>query len=391
MEDRTRLYLRGRFRDHYRRFPAQLPPAADEREWAYIPWHGGPGTKMIRHNSLLDLGSIDDFLARERPQHVFYSAGRFERPGAATMQSKRWHGADLIFDLDADHLPTVDPTEDDYIEMLAECKRALEKLLDFLIEDFAFEDISIVFSGGRGYHVHVRDVNIQQLERDQRREIVDYVRGIGLNFEDLIQEEVVSGIGRRTPASKRTLDISGGWGRRVHQYILTFLDELLKLDDDTAIERLERLEGIGQRKAEAILRASRENFAAINEGNIDVHPAFFQLVQMLTIQAISDENAPIDEPVTTDTNRLIRLPGSLHGGSGLSVVPIDYTDLGAFDPLVDAIPETFTSHDIAVDISEPVTVDLGGVRRTLDAGPAQVPEYIGIFLMARGSAEKGKE
>jgi len=35
--------------------------------------------------------------------------------------------------------------------------------------------------------------------------------------------------------------------------------------------------------------------------------------------------------------RLIRTPGSLHGGSGMRVVPLDLHDLEDFDPLVDAV------------------------------------------------------
>jgi DNA primase small subunit len=95
--------------------------------------------------------------------------------------------------------------------------------------------------------------------------------------------------------------------------------------------------------------------------------------------------------VSTDTNRLIRLPGSLHGGSGLSVERIPRGEIEAFDPLVDAVPETFRGHEIAVEITEPGVVELGGDRFTLEEGVHTVPEYLGVFLMARGRAEKGEE
>ena len=38
--------------------------------------------------------------------------------------------------------------------------------------------------------------------------------------------------------------------------------------------------------------------------------------------------AQADEPVTTDVKRLIRHPGSLHGGSGMRVVPIPHRSAG---------------------------------------------------------------
>jgi DNA primase small subunit len=392
MEERTRAYLRGRFGDHYRRTDVTPPPAANEREWGYIPWTAGPGETMVRHRSLLDLGDLEAFLARERPRHVYFSAGRYDDPGASTMSAKGWRSSDLIFDLDADHLPAVELGVDSYAEMLAKCKDALCRLLDFLENDFAFEDLTVVFSGGRGYHVHVRDPGVQHLEREGRREIVDYVRGIGLEFDALVSEEVVGGTaGRRSPAPKRTLSTEGGWSRRAHRHVVDFVEELLAMDEADALERLQAIEGIGSGKAEAALAAARSNTDEIRDGNIDVHPAFHQVARTLLTQVVEADNAPIDEPVTTDTNRLIRLPGSLHGGSGLAVQRIDRDALADFDPLVDAVPDTFTGHDIVVDVEEGGEVDLAGDTFTLAEGESSVPEYLGVYLMCRGRAEKGPE
>jgi DNA primase small subunit len=392
MEERTRAYLRGRFRDHYRRTEPTLPPDADAREWGHIPWTAGPGTTMVRHNSTLDLGSLPDFLARKRPRHVYFSAGRYDDPGASSMAEKGWLGSDLVFDLDADHLPSVELGVDSYKEMLAKCKAALFRLLDFLENDFGFRDLTIVFSGGRGYHVHVRDAGVQPLESDARREIVDYVRGIGLDIDALISHEAVGGTaGRSSPAQKRTLDTTGGWSRRAHRHLLDFVDELLDMDEDDALARLREFDGIGEGKAAAALRAARTNGDEIEAGNIDVHPAFYALAQRLFPEVVAADNAPIDEPVTTDTNRLIRLPGSLHGGSGLSVERLARDEIEGFDPLVDAVPETFRGQEITVELDEETTTELAGDSFTVPAGTSHVPEYVGVFLMTRGTAEKGEE
>jgi len=392
VQEQTRAYLRGRFGDHYRRTEITLPPAASEREWGYVPWTEGPGETMVRHRSLLDLGSIEGFIERERPKHVYFSAGRYDDPGASTMTGKGWRSSDLVFDLDADHLPSVTLGEDSYAEMLAKCKDALVRLLDFLEDDFGFEDLTVVFSGGRGYHVHVRDDTVGRLERESRREVVDYVRGVGLDVDALLERETVGGTaGRSSPAQKRTLPTEGGWSARAHAHLLSFVDDLLDRDEEEAVARLREYEGIGEGKARAALTAARDNYAAIERGNVDVHPAFFQLVQLVVPEAVGEQEAPIDEPVTTDTNRLIRLPGSLHGGSALAVRRIERDGVGAFDPLVDAVPETFVGHDITVEVTDPGTVELRGDRFTLQAGEHSVPEYVGAFLMARGRAEKGAE
>jgi len=218
------------------------------------------------------------------------------------------------------------------------------------------------------------------------------VRGIGLEFDALVDEEAVGGTaGRSSPAHKRTLATEGGWSGRAHQYIMDTVDELLALDESSATDRLTAYDGIGDGKAEAALRAMRENTDQLRAGNIDIHPAFVSVANALVEDVVEQDNAPIDEPVTTDTNRLIRLPGSLHGGSGLAVQRLDRDELAAFDPLVDAVPETFVGHDITVELTEDVQVELYGDSFTVSEGVRSVPEYLGVFLMTRGRAEKGQE
>lgn len=391
MHDRTLSYLRGRFGDHYRRTTIDPPPAANRREWGYVVWTASGGETYVRHNSLLDLGAIEQFLPRERPRHVYFSAGRYDDPGATRMDAKGWRSADLIFDLDADHLPGTDEG-DGYAEMLAACKDALERLLDFLERDFAFEELSIVFSGSRGYHVHVRDEGVNSLDSDARREIVDYVRGAGFSLDAHVREETVAGsAGRTSPATNRYLPTDGGWGRRIHAALTSLLAEVAELEEDAAIDRLTRYDGVGEKKARTAHRFAKDRFVEIERGNLSAHAVFETLARELADEVLERDDAPIDEPVTTDTNRLIRLPGSLHGGSGLAVTPIDRDELSAFDPLVDAVPETFRGHEIAVEVTEGGPVELGGEHRTLSPGRQTVPEYLGIFLMCRGRAKKARE
>jgi DNA primase small subunit len=270
--------------------------------------------------------------------------------------------------------------------MLAKCKDALLRLLDFLEDDFGFEDLTVVFSGGRGYHVHVRDETIQHLERESRREVVDYVRGIGLDPEHLETREMRG----NTPA--RAIETRGGWGRRVHERLLDFADEVLAMDEAEGKARLQELEGIGEGRAETIYGALSANREALEAGNVEVGGVGLRTLRDAFVhEVVAEDNAPIDEPVTTDTNRLIRLPGSIHGGSGLAVQRIDRDAIDAFDPLVDAVPETFVGHEIAVEVTDPGVVELRGDSFTLAEGDCSVPEYLGVFLMARGRAEKGPE
>ena len=66
-------------------------------------------------------------------------------------------------------------------------------------------------------------------------------------------------------------------------------------------------------------------------------------------------------------------------------------DVESFDPLVDAVPETFVGNDITVYAREPTTVELRGETFRLPEGVCSVPEYAGVFAMARGYATKAGE
>ena len=60
---------------------------------------------MIRHRGFKDptalLGAIRDLV----PAHVYFSTAYYKDP-TAPMEAKGWMGADLVFDIDADHLDT---------------------------------------------------------------------------------------------------------------------------------------------------------------------------------------------------------------------------------------------------------------------------------------------
>ena len=385
MEARTRTYLEGRFGDYYRRSGVAIPPAADRREWGHIPWSAG-STTMVRHQSLLDLGDLSDFLHRTAPRHVYFSSARFADPGAGRMDEKGWQSADLVFDLDADHLPGVDPERTSYAEMLAACKEELLNLLSFLDDDFDFEETQVVFSGGRGYHVHVRDPEVRGLDSEARREIVDYVRAIELDREGLIGTESKQG------TTRRVLRKRGGWGARVHARLVELAETLRGMEEADALARLRELDGIGEGRAETILGQLTHNFDAIRAGNVEAGgPGTRILVDALAEETVESETAPIDEPVTTDVKRLIRLPGSLHGGSGLVVTPLDRSEIDGFRPLTDAIPDRFRGREIRVSVTDPGAVTFDGDTFSIEEGEQSLEECLGVFLMARGRAEKRTE
>jgi DNA primase small subunit len=382
MHDRTRRYLAGRFADYYRQATIGLPPGAQHREWGYIPFTSGP-TRMVRHRAILDIGDLGRFLAETAPQHVYFSAARYREPGADEMGQKGWQGADLIFDIDADHLPGIDPAETSASAMLEAAKDAVRNLLVFIDETFGFEQTQVVFSGGRGYHVHVRDAAVQSFDSTARRELVDYVRAVGIGVDELTETRSNQG------TTQRVLRHRGGWGAALHDRLQAFATALREQDRPAALARLEAFDQIGETRAERVYDQVVQNPTAIASGNLEAGgPGMRIVAEHLLTELRGATTAPVDEPVTTDVRRLIRLPESLHGGTALRVVPLTRDEIAGFDPFDDAVVDRFVGQQIAVRLTDAVSGRFMGDTFTLTPGEHRVDEALGMFLMARGAAEK---
>ncbi len=377
MDSKTLEYIKGRFKDYYRKTEINPPPEPEKREWGHISFK----QNMHRHLSLFDIGSIDDWLIRENPQHVYYSSAIYDTPGAREMQLKNWKGADLIFDLDADHLTNVEKHHT-HPESLEKCKQELLNLISFLEDDFGFKKMEIVFSGGRGYHIHIRDKKARQLDGEGRREIVDYIEGNNLELDSIIYTERVEGKYGTESAQIKKLK-QNGWAAKVRNQIQTLTENLNKMEEKKAKNHLKNYKGIGEKRAKKIYKALTEHRNQIEKGNIDTVgiPSFWEKI---TKKAREKNKAEIDEPVTTDTRRLIRLPGSLHGGTGLKVQRIEKKSLEDFKPLEDSI--AFSDHKIEIQPQKQTQIHIKNQTFTLEE-KTTLPEYAAIYAILTKKAK----
>jgi len=81
---------------------------------------------------------------------------------------------------------------------------------------------------------------------------------------------------------------------------------------------------------------------------------------------------------SADVHRLIRLPGSLHGRTGLRVTPLTLEGLKEFDPLEDAI--ALPEDPVVLELEEPEEGQLAGERFGLNPGTHEVPAYLAAFI-----------
>jgi DNA primase small subunit len=374
MNPATTEFLRQRFTDYYKKTGLVAPSSLEQREWGFVLFNPrSDAMRMRRHIGFSGRDELFQYIKNLIPQHTYYSTAYYEKPDAGTMADKGWCGADLVFDLDADHI-----MRGPYDKMLARVKEETEKLIAILTDEFGMDprNIELVFSGGRGYHVHVKDIAFRGWGSAERRELIDYVCAIGIDPASML-----AGKKSTTP----------GWHERYRAALLEYLRWIGTLTEADAMVHLSAIEGIGRESASTFLKRREEI-----TGEIERHPTSMILKNRVMNAILSQQEgefrkrllsraALADEPVTTDTKRLIRMPTSLHGGSGMRVQPVELRDLPDFNPLVDAV--VFSLRDVRVDIVHPLTMPMLGSTYELQKGISTVPEAVAVFLCCRGMAE----
>lgn len=401
-------WVRARFSEYYASAAVEPPTRLPRREFAAFPFSAE--TLMRRHATLRTSEELRHYLAREVPRHVYYSSAYYRSPAEPSMAAKEWLGADLIFDLDADHLRGAEAL--DYAGQLALVKERLVALVDdFLFRDFGIDPAatSLVFSGGRGYHVHIRDPRFLPLTSPERRELVDYVLGTGVDPMRAVEPrrtDVRSGAtialaddvdpsaegGRAHPLTVQLAPSDApGWRGRTTRAVLAVLSRWEKDGKQAAIAEMEAA-GIpaprAKRWAKVLIDQKggekvRSTFS-IDIARNDSPEAFLAAI---VPRAAIEVQGETDAPVTTDIHRLIRLPNSRHGGTGLRVVPLDRDALRSFDPFRDGLVDDPSGRTVPVTYTGEFFYPFpGGGVRGRPGGTDELPMPVATFLILRGEA-----
>lgn len=371
------------------------PPRLRNREWMFIPWGESPPD---RHRSFSDKASLHSYLRNRSPHSCFHSTAYYERPSERKMSEKGWLGADLIFDLDGDHLPGV--SDFDFPSMIETIQDQAWRLWnEFLEPEFGFkeEHAQTTFSGHRGFHIHIRDPESLHLDSNARREIVNYIRGEGIDIQSTITGE-------------------SEWGRRALVGIDATLSKLSEISSGSENKRevMDELHGILTSRSKSprvnlksTTQASIEELAELSESRDRIErlkedqslsvfgekctPIFWELVKGDS-SVVMGTAGETDEVVTVDTKRVIRWVGSLHGKSGLKVTdfPIERLDpegSDSFDPLSEAV--VFRGDQVKVRIiAQEVIAEILGTRiETSQGEELVVDESMAMFLCLKGWAE----
>jgi len=288
---------------------------------------------------------------------------------------------------------------------------------DFLGADFGFEEkaMRIVFSGGRGYHIHVFDERVWPLGSHERREIVDWITGKGLDVGAVFRESAFDKkeFQGHTRVKKRFVapaQDEPGWRGKIMRGVNAFAAKLESMQPGEAIKFLTSFDQVSDRDAKDLYdnlfkpRGTKRVIRGVDrlrEGQLeslsdrsrdllirlvqDLQPVRFEELGGVSLEGIV-QRAETDEPVTSDIKRLIRMPSSLHGKTGLQVIPMSRDAIDEFRPLRDAVPQVWTDESVRMNLKNKISMEIRGEAFNLAPGVNDVPQYLAIFLAARGLA-----
>ncbi len=343
------------FAEYYRTAEIVIP-SIEKREFGF----GNRKKIDARHLNFANLSEFRNYLTRNTPLFVSHSTAYYKYPGATPIQKKIWSGADLVFDLDIH-------AEGKFgaYALLEDMKQDLTRLVDdFIVNDFGVsrEHIAIVFSGNRGYHVHVRDPKYIPLGGDERRELVDYIMGQGLDYTDFFYSDDRKKLHGPTPDE-------GGYRGRFARGVVRLLHE-----KPSEISR----NFSNEEKRDFFISGINEgNWSKTSLGQKDFLKRFESVAKKLPVASVNT-----DVGVTQDLSKLIRVPNSIHGETGLVAMIVD--ELEKFDPFRDA---ALKGNPLKVkfieDVPELPAVGTGAFKKDEEK---ELPLNLAVFFVQKGSA-----
>lgn len=398
-------FLTTRFRDFYKKNPVSDPPDISFREFGA----GEFGKKIsARHLSFGNFGEFNSFLVNQVPFFVSYSPAYYRFPGNRPMSEKGWLHSDIVYEFDSDDLRTpcqsshdswtcksCNKTGSGSVEACDSCgsqsisvsqwvcekcleavKKKVLRLVESLQSDFGFsEGFSFNFSGSKGFHIHLRSKAVQSLSPKARIELLDYLTGTNLDLQSIGFVEQSNSI-RGPPFSQ-----SHGWGNK----ILSKVNELLEQNDASLLS----LAGGNASKASVSKVLSDRDHAwdSISKG---VFPGGFSKSALFWKNvlefAVDELRLPVDRQTSLDKYKIIRVPQTLHGSTGLLAKKLSFNSFSSFDALGECV--VFSDQPVKVFVESAPRFSLRAESfGPFDRTETELPEFAAVFLLCRSAAK----
>lgn len=400
------LFLQSKLKEFYNSFEVDSVPQIDSREFGI----GEFGKKISnRHLSFKNKQELNSFLREKAPFYISYSNAKYEFPAARPMEKKIFIGGDLIYEFDADDIKTeCKLTHDSWkckscnangkgnIEKCPECgmgvkveewvckecinetKTQTKKLLKILENDFGFSNgIFINFSGSKGFHIHIRGEEVQHLSKAGRLELLDYITGTNIDFESMGFKY------NKTVYFAPKKEKARGWAKKLLNESEKFLEsDAITIASNTSQQGY----NVTKSMAEKLLKEKHSIINGMDRGLLkSVQGVNGEKFWSSTLSFIVDEQKlDVDRQTSIDINKIIRVPNTLHGSTGLQAKELSVEELNNFDALKETV--VLGSEEVKVNATSPQfylnAKNWGPYNNT----EISLPVYAAFYLLARGNA-----
>ncbi len=313
----------------------------------------------------------------------------------ANTNTKDRRAMDLAFDIDYGDIPGAKdrtPTEN-----LGAAALSTHNLAKILVNDLGFDysDLNITFSGRKGFHIRLSNSHplfsdSNQTDESVRKALVNYVGGYDFDKMDFL-------LIKAHAQAANTWHLKGyesGWGKRFNESIEYFL-KVAEKDMETFTKVLtlytpwytdKKRYGTkkslpSQKVIGGFRNACNEHRDGILKGQ-DIRQMKDSEANRLLAFALARTRLRyasfVDRVVTADKARVLRVPGSLHGSSGMvccTVPSIDY--LADMSWVLDLQKELLGDEEVEVSISKVANTYYG----VFEPGEHKVSKHIAYAML----------
>jgi len=348
------------YRDHYNTAELHLDNIP-RREWGLNVF--SPELKGWKRNLVFkDEGELRERLTQNRPPAgLFAGTATYLDPNEIDKKKRDLIGFDFVIDLDEDDADYENRTE--FINAMREKTKAV---VDRFLVDLGFplEAMQIDFSGKKGFHLTFESKMFRDLDVSSRRQIVDYIMGNKLDRSSLLPTENLT---------------KYGWSSQMMHFIS-------KLVADPCKENIEKYFAKKYVKKLGSLFSDPDVIARLKTGSLKDFDKKVLISGMMKEHRITIKDV-FDRKPTVDSNRLFRIPGSLHPKSGLPCVRLTRYHLDSTELIIDEIMEVAGEDEVTVELAEDIEIDFP-VKKTILAGQHKMKRYEALVALTTECKKK---
>ncbi len=425
----TKENLLSLFREYYATAKLEVENIP-RREIAFLTWD----SRMIRHQSHNDIDSLRKLVTKRAPKALYASLSQYLDPAhrapkeldkktvncqecgdeyksdkpksncpscsveneKANVNTKDRRAMDLAFDIDYGDIPgSADRTPR---ENLGAAARSTLNLIKILEEDFGVsrDDMKVTFSGKKGFHIrldsssHPLFSDSNQKDEAVRRTLVQYVSGYDFSPMDFILIKAHA----QDANTWHLKAFESGWGLRFNESIEYILKAAkVGIEEFTKIltlyspwytdkKRNGTKKSLPSQKVIEGFRCACNDYrdSILKGGNIrqmkDANAK--RLFSYALARTMIRYGSFVDRRVTADKARVLRVPGSLHGGSGMVCCEVPSREhLSNMQWILDLQKELLGDEEVEVSISKVANTYYG----VYEPGEHKVPKHIAYALL----------